>query len=361
MNINLIVIHTTFKLKALTIQSLYINAINFNLYSYGRRTALVIALMFGGIFGILRSFAVNYTMFLTTEFLDPLFSAGCYTSAFVLGMEFLGPKHRVMGGCIISCFYAVGGVMIGLVGYFFPYWRHFLLILYAPCLLGFLYLFFVPESVRWLATQHRYDEVAKVVMRVAEVNGRQISEISLAQLENSKKEEKAAKANAKNGPKFPIMAAFKSRKLVIRLIVCSFCWLTNTFVYYGLNLSAVSLDGNKYYNFILSNVIEIPAHILALLLVNKIGRRWSMCGSLILAGFSCIAIEMVPTDEDNVRFFLYLIGKFSISISFTIVYVYTAELFPTSLRNSLLGICSMFGRFGSISAPQTPLLVSRAT
>jgi len=38
--------------------------------------------------------------------------------------------------------------------------------------------------------------------------------------------------------------------------------------------------------------------------------------------------------------------------------MYTAEMFPTEIRHSLLGICSMFGRIGSMVAPQTPLLVS---
>lgn len=52
----------------------------------------------------------------------------------------------------------------------------------------------------------------------------------------------------------------------------------------------------------------------------------------------------------------FLIGKFAITVSFTVLYIYTSELFPTNLRQSLLGICSMFGRFGSMLAPQTPLL-----
>jgi hypothetical protein len=55
---------------------------------------------------------------------------------------------------------------------------------------------------------------------------------------------------------------------------------------------------------------------------------------------------------------LFLLGKFSITISFTVVYVYTTEMFPTELRHSLLGVCAMVGRIGSMVAPQTPLLVS---
>jgi hypothetical protein len=39
--------------------------------------------------------------------------------------------------------------------------------------------------------------------------------------------------------------------------------------------------------------------------------------------------------------------------------MFTAEIFPTKLRTSLLGLCSMVGRLGSMLAPLTPLLVSR--
>lgn len=55
---------------------------------------------------------------------------------------------------------------------------------------------------------------------------------------------------------------------------------------------------------------------------------------------------------------LFLVSKFLITVSFNIMYVYTAEMFPTELRLSLCGFASMFGRFGSMLAPQTILLVS---
>ena len=46
-----------------------------------------------------------------------------------------------------------------------------------------------------------------------------------------------------------------------------------------------------------------------------------------------------------------MIGKFSITASFTVVYVYTTELYPTVIRNTGLCLSSMVGRLGSISAP----------
>ena len=46
-----------------------------------------------------------------------------------------------------------------------------------------------------------------------------------------------------------------------------------------------------------------------------------------------------------------MIGKFLISMTFAIAYLYTAELFPTKVRNLAVGMASTFARIGSISAP----------
>ena len=47
------------------------------------------------------------------------------------------------------------------------------------------------------------------------------------------------------------------------------------------------------------------------------------------------------------QIFLSLIGKFGASASFSIVYVYSAELYPTNLRSTSLGTCSLVARLGS--------------
>ena len=56
---------------------------------------------------------------------------------------------------------------------------------------------------------------------------------------------------------------------------------------------------------------------------------------------------------------LSMSGKFFMSISFGIVYLYSVELFPTVVRNVGVGTSSSFARFGGILAPYISLLVSR--
>lgn len=54
---------------------------------------------------------------------------------------------------------------------------------------------------------------------------------------------------------------------------------------------------------------------------------------------------------------VFLSGKLFVTVSYMTIYIYTAEMFPTSSRHSAFAVCSMFGCVGSMLAPQVPLLV----
>lgn len=47
---------------------------------------------------------------------------------------------------------------------------------------------------------------------------------------------------------------------------------------------------------------------------------------------------------------LVMIGKMTSSGAFLVIYLYTVELSPTSVRVFFLGICSNVGRVGSMSS-----------
>ena len=48
---------------------------------------------------------------------------------------------------------------------------------------------------------------------------------------------------------------------------------------------------------------------------------------------------------------LVMVGKFGITAAFAMVYVYTAELYPTVVRNMGMGVSSTASRLGSILSP----------
>ena len=44
-------------------------------------------------------------------------------------------------------------------------------------------------------------------------------------------------------------------------------------------------------------------------------------------------------------------GKFGVSGSFAVIWIFAAELFPTDIRGNALGLGSMAGRIGGFCAP----------
>ncbi|KAL1763890.1 solute carrier family 22 member 21 isoform X4, partial [Sigmodon hispidus] len=48
---------------------------------------------------------------------------------------------------------------------------------------------------------------------------------------------------------------------------------------------------------------------------------------------------------------LVMVGKFGITSAYSMVYVYTAELYPTVVRNMGVGVSSTASRLGSILSP----------
>lgn len=92
----------------------------------------------------------------------------------------------------------------------------------------------------------------------------------------------------------PIVQVLHSSVILIRLSIWSFCWITNTFVFYGLSLNSVAFAGDKYINFILVAAVEIPAFWLAWLLTDRIGRKPTLSSTFLLSGVFCLAIQFVP-------------------------------------------------------------------
>ncbi|XP_017863547.1 PREDICTED: organic cation transporter protein-like [Drosophila arizonae] len=317
---------------------------------YGRRTMLAIAGSLSALMGIIRSLSTNYSMFLCFEFLDMAVGSTLFPTAFLLAIELVGPKRRVAAATIITIFYSIGEAMLGVLAAHVQDWRWLLRVLYAPAILHVLMLWILPESVRWLLCQGEEKRAAAVLKRAAEINKRPLPEAQVDQLLNSNRQ----KLQQANESQYPISQA--ARLFAWRIANCCFCWFTHTLIALGLSLNSVNLGGNKYNNFMFNGFVQIPGLILPLVIMDRIGRRYSLCISMLICAICMAASAAVGPDDYAGSLTLFLIGKLAITCSFQILYFFTSEMFPTNVRNSLLSFCSMIGRIGSMLAPQTPLL-----
>ncbi|XP_050669873.1 organic cation transporter protein-like isoform X1 [Leptidea sinapis] len=333
---------------------------------YGRRLALSIASTMNGIFGFIRSFSTSYTMLLVFEFLEAGLGAGAYSTAFVIAMELVGPKGRVFGNTLINAVFVMGLMSLAALSWRLQSWRNLLRVIYSPAILVLSYLWILNDSARWLLSKGRHNEAVAVLKKAAKMNKVNLPEELLMPLHELDKlavsdpDTDKFKEDANN--EIPVkeesvfLKVMKSSIIRKRVAVCSFLWMTCTFVYYGLSINSVSLAGSKYVNFILVAFVEIPANFVCLIVLEKFGRKRVLIIAYVLSACLCIGLSFLPQGQKWWSLTLYLSGKFSITVAYSSVYIYVSEVFPTSVRQSLLAVCSSLGRVGSTLAPLTPLL-----
>ncbi|KAL4709495.1 hypothetical protein ACJJTC_007226 [Scirpophaga incertulas] len=319
---------------------------------FGRRVALILNVINLGVLGIVRALSVNYTMYLTFQFLQATFGAGTFSSAYIFAAEVMGPKYRVLSSATCTAMFAVGQVILGGLAWAIPSWRQLLLYLNSPCFIIISYYWMLSESIRWLISKQRFDEAKLVLEKVARVNNREISETSLQALLTPK-----SGMESNQSKQSMVKTIIKSPVLLRRVLTTPIWWITTTFVFYGLSINSTGLSEQKHFNFILTAAVGIPGFFSAVLLLDRIGRRSSLCAGFFLSAACNLVFAFIPSDFLTLRLVLYLLGKFGISLVFSCLYLYTSELYPTQYRHSLLAFSSMIGRIGSVIAPLTPVLM----
>lgn len=238
-----------------------------------------------------------------------------------------------------------------------PHYRTFLVAIYVPALLVSFYFWLVPESTRWLIATGQYERAMKILRRTAKQNNREMSEKSLEIVRNSCNDAKGG--NGENDCS-SVTAIFQTKILIVRLIMCSLCWIAIVFVFYGLSVNATKIvnDSNKYLSYITTMIAEFPAALITFFLLKYVGRRTAMCCTLAISASTTILSTFVPTHYTLIIRIMFFVGMCATSSAFAVLYVFSAELWPTAMRNTLMNICSMIGRFGSMLAPLAILLVS---
>ncbi|CAH2232580.1 jg10141 [Pararge aegeria aegeria] len=322
---------------------------------FGRRVAVGIAATASFIFGISRAFAPDYITYLVLHFLEAAFGGGLYPSAYVFAVELVGLKQRVIVSAMCNMTFVVGVVLIAVLAWFVDNWRTYILILYSPAIIVGIYVWFMNESARWLLSKGRRDEAVTTLKKAAKINNLDPRTLDLDALSDPLLKPENQTVDKKS----QFSKAIRSSIIWKRLLICSFLWLTCSLVYYGLSINSVSLSSNKYVSFMLVVLVEIPAYIVVVIVLDKYGRKKTMIVTYTTCAATSLLFAFLPR-SDLWSIPLYLIGKWSVTLTYSSVYIYVSEVFPTNMRQTLISVCSTAGRIGSLIAPLTPLLVTTA-
>ncbi|KAK3086309.1 hypothetical protein FSP39_016703 [Pinctada imbricata] len=311
--------------------------------SIGRKKTLMLSALIQVGVSTGTAFAPEFYSFVILQFIVGAACHGFYVPACVLSVEVTGPSKRVMTGIPIHMFFAVGIVYVSLMGFLLRHWAYVQLSVGLPCIAFLSYWWLIEESPRWLVSQKRYDEAERIVQKMAKANKANVQGkiIHPEQLWVPKTER--------------LWKIFSHRVLLVRTIILFFNWIVVSMIYYGVTMHTRNLGGNFYLNFFILAIVEFPAKMLSMFLLNRLGRKVNHCGCMFIGGGTmlCTIFTVLYGGEamKPLTLVFSIIGKMGSAAAFGIIYIYSAELYPTVVRNGGMGASSCIARFGGMAAP----------
>ncbi|GAB1863465.1 Organic cation transporter 1 [Camponotus japonicus] len=333
---------------------------------WGRRTAFFAILFLEVIFSIATSFSPNYVIYTALRTVNGLFFPAIYQIPFILALELMGPRYRTFAGMVICMFFATAMSLLALLGYLLRHWYTLSLATSVPFILLFSYYWIIPESPRWLLSKNRIDEAEVIVQNMAKINGKKVPKNFLRKMEIEILKRQGISCNGKNSNDGSIDIESENRSpptsatpmdlitnpnIRKKFFILAFDWVANAVVYNGLSYNTTNLGVSDYLAFFIGGIVEIPSYFITWYAMDRLGRRWVLCVTMMLGGLACVSCMFVPEDAVWVTVSLAMIGKFGIAASFAVFYVFVGELLPTVLRSQAMGIASFIAGIGLLTFP----------
>jgi OCT family organic cation transporter-like MFS transporter 4/5 len=314
---------------------------------YGRKTCALFAVSLEIFAGLGLAFSPSIYLFFFFRLLVGIASYGRFLNGYVLLMEWVGPKLRQKVTVWYEFGYSGGYILLPIIFYFI---RDYRVIQTGVAVIEFLflivYIYLVTESPRFQLTHGRLEEARESLTRAASMKGKLTSneiEWRIIQLKQNTEKEMREEQNL---DKQSIFDVWKNRKLLRMSIILYFSWFLRALV-------TSRIGGSIFVNFFVLGCSTILTNIILLMTVARVGRRRLFITFMSVQTASLFAIFCLSFNENLVvyRLVFYFIFNTAGSGAGNILYLYTAETFPTTMRQAAIGTCSIFARVGSVISP----------
>ncbi|XP_042284714.1 solute carrier family 22 member 13-like [Thunnus albacares] len=313
--------------------------------SFGRKRAAQIPVIVMLIFTVTTGICPTYPLYLTSQFMVGIGYGGYRLNGVILATEWIGVSRRSWGACVTQLFGAVGQCILAVMIYFIRDWRLAQLITAAPLAVVAIYIWFIPESARWLLDRGRTEEAKQLLVKVAAINKRTVPDSLLEKI--------VVKETEKKGGIIILIQSPVLRKYFFTIILA---WFSLNVTYYCLSFNVGNFGLDIFLTQLIFGLTELPAHILCIWLLEVLGRKVSLMGTLLIGGFLCILMLAFNQDNAVAVTTLATSGRFFINWAGSICNVYVQELFPTSFRQTASGLGSIASRAGGLLSPLLNML-----
>ncbi|CAN7938656.1 unnamed protein product, partial [Ixodes hexagonus] len=329
-------------------QSLYLTGMLFGnlIFShvsdrFGRKVSVLLSSAMMLIFGFLGAFSSSLAMFNATRFLASLGTGGIQSTSVTLSATALPFELRVLLSRSIG-----DEALLLAVRYlhFVQTWRLQLTIKIIEAYGNFAYRF-VPESPRWLLTRGRGESAMKEIRRAAKIN--KYLPPDLPQISKMFRHQGTG-----TRPKaLTLFDLIKGPKLRIYTFVLWYTFFAQRILYFHLSFAAALIGGNVFLNYAIVQLMELPGKFLGILATIFFPRKICLISFFFSAAIAFLLALAFSGDSIWGMVAICAVSMLFVSANLELLCVYSAEVFPTSVRTMGVGSAYMASRVGSALAP----------
>lgn len=256
-------------------------------------------------------------------------------SPLVISIETSKDDHRADIAMYHYCGWTTGMCIMPLIFWAAGDWVWFMVITTVPFGLLALYTKYMIESPIWLATQGKVRACLAQLNKIARINGKDtvMTEDMLKHMLRDVKSEKV----------YGVASLFSSWRLAKNTVMACILLCSINLTFYVLMLNSMRIGGNPFMNFFYQGIVEIPSYFMGKWVIDRVGRRCTNVFSFLVAGLiSASVISVVENPDYNTLVtVLSALAKLVGCITFFSLNVQSMEIFPTCLRQTGVGFCSM--------------------
>ncbi|CAK6976290.1 Hypothetical predicted protein [Scomber scombrus] len=310
---------------------------------FGRKPVLFATITVQTVFTFIQVFSSSWIMYTILLYINGLGQMSNFVAALVLGAETFTGNVRVLYSSMGTMLgFSAGYMILPFLAYFLRDWKSLQLALSVPCLVYIPFWWFIPESPRWLLSQGRVEEAEAIVRKAAKWNKVQAPPVIFDNYSVNK---------TKTKENYNVLDLLRNSSIRITTLILCFVSFTMITGYYCLSFNTSQLHTDPYISCFISAAVEVPAYVSSWLALRYVPRRLSVIATCLLGAVSLFFIQLIPQSLSNLSLALEMAGKYFITTGASMMFTYTAELYPTVLRNTATGLCTTVSRMGSCITP----------
>ncbi|KAK8398536.1 hypothetical protein O3P69_004003 [Scylla paramamosain] len=330
-------------------------------YRYGRLTVIAVSSIAYSVMALASAWIPSLVFLMIFRFLLGTMHPTSLVTGFVFSMEITEIKWRSTVSVVVGMMWGVGTILWGIFAYFERDWRWLqtFVSLIGPAVLPFLLL--LNESPRWLVVTGQHQKALSVIQKAARINNKSLPPTDQLLAIMTKVQEQSASEEGKATHRSPGVIArevlsqvaimFSTIKLATITVVTSIGFFAVAMIFFGLTLAASSLGiSNPFLFMVISGLVELVCFF-AIYFLEKMGRKKFAVFIFGLCAVALLLQPLVPADLQWLSTTLVMIGKMASASAFTLMFLYSSELYPTEVRTQGMGIGMMSSRVGAFIAP----------